>query len=234
MGRCLQMSKIKSLILDLDDTLYDEKEFVVGGFKNVAQFIENELQISQTEFFKILWYFFNKNKRKKVFDDSLKYFSKYHPDLVEKMIQIYRLSDRKLVLSRGTKSVLIKLKSCYKLGLITDGLKKVQEKKLKILGLKSFFDKIIYTNGNTAYEKPNVKPFKEILEEFGIKPNEVVSIGNDPKKDFFPGNKLGIHTVMKSSVQCLVPYEKNYQAKYKIKNMEEIFEVIKRIENYCN
>jgi len=42
---------IRALLFDLDDTLYDEKQFVRSGFKEVAKFIDDKFNINKKIFY---------------------------------------------------------------------------------------------------------------------------------------------------------------------------------------
>ena len=41
---------IKAILFDLDDTLYEEKQFVKSGFIKVAEFIEYKFKINEKDF----------------------------------------------------------------------------------------------------------------------------------------------------------------------------------------
>jgi len=62
---------IRALLFDLDDTLYDEKQFVRSGFKEVAKFIDDKFNINKKIFYKILIDIFNNGSRGNIFNLAL-------------------------------------------------------------------------------------------------------------------------------------------------------------------
>ncbi len=62
---------IKAILFDLDDTLYEEKEFVKSGFKEVAKFISNKFKINEKIFYKILSNVFSEGIRGNIFNIAL-------------------------------------------------------------------------------------------------------------------------------------------------------------------
>ena len=63
---------IKAILFDLDDTLYEEKQFVAGGFKTVAEYLSIKYRVDYDKVFKILKDAFEKGLRRKNFDVLLK------------------------------------------------------------------------------------------------------------------------------------------------------------------
>ena len=61
----------KILVFDLDDTLYNEFDFVVSGFFNVSKIINNKFNIKTDVSYKYLLNYFKKYGRVKIFDKFL-------------------------------------------------------------------------------------------------------------------------------------------------------------------
>lgn len=84
------------------------------------------------------------------------------------------------------------------LGLITDGLAEVQEKKVQALGLADLFDLIIYTDRlapERRYWKPSPRAFKLAASYFGVSPQECCYVADNPAKDFAGPASLGMTTI---------------------------------------
>ena len=189
---------IKAILFDLDDTLYDEKQFVKSGFIKVTEFIEDKFKINKKDFYKILIDIFNNGSRGNIFNLALEKVNIiFDENIISSMVKIYREHNPKIRLAEDIKSLIIKLKEIYSLGIVTDGYFEVQKKKIQALKLEELFDSIIYTDKyGREYWKPNISGYKLVLEELGdILPEETVYIGDNPHKDFIGAKKLGITTV---------------------------------------
>ena len=224
---------IKVLLFDLDDTLYDEKQFVKSGFVKVAEFVEDKFKINKKDFYKILIDIFNGGARGNIFNLALEKVNvACEENIIRAMVKIYREHNPKIELAEDVKSLLGKLKEIYSLGIVTDGFFEVQKKKVQALGLKELFDSIIYTDeyGRENW-KPNVFGYKLALEELKILlPEEAVYIGDNPYKDFIGAKKVGITTVRvlyPSREYSNVRLNKKCEADYEIRELQEIIGVLK-------
>ena len=228
---------IKALLFDLDDTLYDEKQFVQSGFIIVAEFIECKFKINKENFYKILIDIFNNGSRGNIFNLALERVNvAYEEDIIQSMVKIYRGHNPKIRLAEDIKSLIIKLKEIYSLGIVTDGYFEVQKKKVQALKLEELFDSIIYTDKyGREYWKPNVLGYKLALEELGdILPEGTVYIGDNPHKDFIGAKKVGITTVRvlyRNREYSNVRLNKKYEADYEIRELQEIIDVLKVLKN---
>jgi len=225
---------IKALLFDLDDTLYDEKQFVKSGFIEVAEFVEDKLKIDKDFFYKILIDIFNGGSRGNIFNLALEKVNIVSDeDIISSMVKIYRGHNPNIRLEEDVKSLIIKLKEIYSLGIVTDGYFKVQKKKVQVLKLEELFDSIIYTDEyGREYWKPNVFGYKLALERFQIVPGEAVYIGDNPYKDFIGAKKIGISTVRvknQNREYSNVKLNKEYEADYEIKELHEILELLKKL-----
>ncbi len=111
---------------------------------------------------------------------------------------------------------------------------KFKRKKVQALKLEELFDSIIYTDKyGKDYWKPNVFGYKLALEEFQILPEEAVYIGDNPHKDFIGAKKVGIPTVrilQQGREYYKVRLDKEYEADYEIRELQEIIDVLKVFE----
>ncbi len=82
----------------------------------------------------------------------------------------------------------------YTLGIITNGLKAVQEKKIYALGIASYFS-IIATSSEAGFDKPHTDVFRLALRKAKVKAKDAVMIGDNPFFDIFPANKLHMTTI---------------------------------------
>ena len=226
---------IRALLFDLDDTLYDEKQFIKSGFAKVAEFVENKFKIEKKIYYEILIDIFNGGSRGNIFNLALEKVNvAYGEDIIQSMVKIYREHNPKIRLAEDIKSLIIKLKEIYSLGIVTDGYFEVQKKKVQALRLEELFNSIIYTDEyGREYWKPNVFGYKLALEELGdILPEETVYIGDNPYKDFIGVKKIGITTVRvinQNREYSNVRLNKEYEAHYEIEELIDILELLKKL-----
>lgn len=186
---------IKAILFDLDDTLYDEMQFVEGGFKAVSRYISENFCVDEKEFFKTLTRILQRDGRGHVFDIALKDAGLFKKSLVINLIQIYRNHTPSLTLYPDAQYILARLQGKYKLGLITDGNQRVQRSKIHALGIQGFFNVVITTNcyGRTK-QKPSPFPYLKAISRLGVSPDETVYVGDNPYKDFIGARKTGMLT----------------------------------------
>ncbi len=172
------------IVFDLDDTLYDEVDFVKSGFREVANFLGNE------KFFDFMWNDFIKNGSGKIFDRLIKAYN-LKVD-IDKLIEIYRFHYPDIAIDVKTENILKYLQSKYKLGLITDGHYVTQRNKFKALGLNKYIHFPLFTDCLGA-KKPAKAPFLYFMEM--IKSKTYVYVADNPKKDFIAPKELGWRTI---------------------------------------
>jgi len=224
---------IKALLFDLDDTLYEEKQFVSSGFNKVAEFVEAKFKIDKGLFYKILIDIFDKGKRGNIFNLALEKANIiYDENIIHLMVKTYREHNPKINLDKEIRSLLIKLGSIYSLGIITDGYFEVQKKKVQALKLDELFDSIIYTDEyGKEYWKPDVLGYKVALKDLQVSPKQAIYIGDNPHKDFIGAKKIGIITVRifcEGREYSNIRLDKNYEADYEVKKLSEITNLLKR------
>ncbi|NMA84917.1 MAG: HAD family hydrolase [Epulopiscium sp.] len=185
---------IKVVLFDLDDTLYNERDFVYSGFMAVAKYISEKHGLCIEEVYEKILDIFYKKGRGRIFNILCEMYS--IEEDIHTLVGIYRETKPSIELYEDARYILDKLKGDYQLGIITDGKNTVQWSKIKALGIERYMDKIIVTDDHGRdYWKPSEKPYQAMLEYFGGDPKEFVYIGDNPHKDFISCKKLGMHTV---------------------------------------
>lgn len=222
---------IWAILFDLDDTLFDEMQFIKGGFKAVSSYISKNNNIDQRVVYQLLLDVLEEHGRGKTFDIVLKKLSLYNEKLIPKLVEVYRTHKPNLFLYPEVSTVLSSLrKQGYKLGIITDGNVEVQRNKVEALKIKDFFDCMIFSNEyGIEKQKPNPLPYQKAMEKLEASANETVYIGDNPYKDFITARKLGIFTIRIMRGQYKnIKLRKEYKSDCQIQNLENIFNVIKR------
>ena len=87
-------------------------------------------------------------------------------------------------------------------GVITDGLQIKQAEKLVRLGLAPLLTPTaLFISDQIGISKPNPKLFRRACEATGLKPEETLSVGDDPVKDTDPADRAGMITVLFTRVE---------------------------------
>jgi putative hydrolase of the HAD superfamily len=175
--------KITFIVLDLDDTIYKEIEYVKSGF---AAIVKKYADHHHTKLFEMMMnsWINGANAINNLFE-SLKIsnipiqepLNLYHNHFPEINLPAESQSFFQTAISRG-----------YKLGIITDGRTITQRNKLHALGINEYFDKIVISE-EFGSEKPTIQNYKIFEESFPG--NNFCYIGDNTKKDFIAPAELG-------------------------------------------
>ena len=202
------------IVFDLDDTLYDEIDFVKSGFKEISNYLGNK------EYFDFMWDEFLKNGSGKIFNKLIEEFNLSVS--LNKLIEIYRFHFPDISLPRESKEILQFAKN-YKTALISDGHYIMQKNKYNALNLN--LDYSIFTDFYHT-KKPELKPFLMVMDKF--KDKDCIYISDNPKKDFLAPKKLGWITMRFKNPRGIYKNIKN-NADFEINSREEILEKLKEI-----
>jgi putative hydrolase of the HAD superfamily len=223
---------INTLLFDLDDTLFIEKEFVKSGFKQVAIYLSNKYpNLNGDTLIGFMVDSIALHGRDKTFDRLL---AKYDlSEEVTKLVNVYRSHQPKIKLGLGVDVLLKQLKQQgYKLGIITDGDPQVQKNKVSALGLFSIMDCVIYSDElGVENRKPSQLPYINALQLLRSSTRNSVYVGDNPNKDFVGAKELGLITirVKQGEYQKLV-MDEIFEADYAINSVLEIDKLLKRLK----
>lgn len=179
---------IQAVIFDLDDTLYNEKEYVRSGYRCVADLLP---QIPDA--YEKLWASFQMGKP--AIDSVLQEAGCFSAALKMQCIEVYRNHMPELQLRENILKLLLELRDRgIKLGIITDGRPEGQRNKLRALGLDNLVDEIIITDelGGPQFRKPNDIAFRIMQGRLGVPYGAMVYIGDNRSKDFQAPTMLGM------------------------------------------
>lgn len=183
---------IKLAAFDLDDTLYPERQYIMSGFRAVADYLEKHVKPG-LEFFPLLKGAFEEGIRGNTFDCVLERAGVSVDDkLVQNLVDIYRGHVPEIAPYDDVVPTLQTLKGRYHLGLISDGPVVSQRRKWDALGIARFFDKVIFTDEmGREFWKPNPWAFQEMADRFDLQPEECVYVADNPQKDFIGPHEVG-------------------------------------------
>ena len=196
---------IRAILFDLDDTLYPECEFALGGYRGVARAAAANGKCAYEEAFDLMQNVFLTSNRKEVFPCLLERFPELDMTL-EDMVRVYREHVPEIGLLPGYRELLEELGKIYRMGIITDGLPAVQRGKVAALGIDRLFNKIIYSwDYGKERQKPHIYPFALILEALRIPPQSAVFVGDNPEKDGLGARGAGMCYVRVTTPSNLTP-----------------------------
>lgn len=189
---------LKAIGFDLDNTLYDQKQFEYFAFWITAEEVSKYYCVNKDRYFLLLKQLFNKNIHEYTFDKAIQlYIGKIPKDwesfVKERLLPVYRFAKPKLNLFYWVEKFVKETKERgIKLAVITNGNAVIQKYKIDALGLRKFFDKIYISDEFTPQaRKPDTTLFKYFLRDFNLKGKDVIYIGDNIKTDS-SCQKLGI------------------------------------------
>jgi putative hydrolase of the HAD superfamily len=218
---------IKAILFDMDNTLYDGREYIFGAFKDISSFLAERFPAFKSDdFYRALLGEFNKkgSPYPYLFDDTLREFGLHEAGLVQQIVTLFHRSSPEIKLYDGAGEVLLRLKQRYALALITNGNAEMQKRKVRLLGLSGIFQEIIYAQAGGKAEKPSTVPYKEALRRLKVAPAEAVYVGDNPYTDFTGARQLGMLTVrILRGEFAKIPRDENID--FEIEKLDNLFEI---------
>ena len=229
------MNSLQAIVFDLDDTLYSEQDYVMSGFRTVAEWAAVNLGIAQYEGFTTLSNLYHQGVRNNTFNQWLAIHQIENPVVVPKLLDVYRSHAPTISPFDESIDLLKTLTKSYKIGLVSDGYLQVQQLKWAALGLDYFFDAVVFSDSlGRANWKPSTAPFKLVLEQLNVAPEFSVYIGDNPRKDFFGARQLGMSTIWikrsDSEYGHLQPQSSDYHPDLTINSLSEVLGLIAQLE----
>ncbi len=178
------------VVLDLDDTLYDELSYVRSGLRAVADWGEERLGIDREDAYARMMALLAQQGRGRVFDEWLE-----GRGSVREALSVYRQHTPTIELWPEADALLRRLegRSVY---VVTDGHKGVQWRKAEALGLPPRIRRVYPTNRYGRHRaKPSPYCFELIARRERVAMDRLVHVGDNPAKDFVGLNPLGVTTV---------------------------------------
>lgn len=183
------------IVFDLDDTLYLERDYAFSGFDAVGEWLRRERGVEG----------FERQARSAfaqasthVLDRALEALGVAAPPaLIDQMVSVYRAHTPRIALASDAASFLQRWHGGWPLAILTDGFHQSQRNKVDALGLTATrFGPIVYTDewGRTFW-KPHLRGFQSIAASFGLPPDRMVYVADNPAKDFIAPRALGWRTV---------------------------------------
>ena len=177
---------IRAVALDLDDTLFLERDFVRSGFHAVDRFLRRRVDANR-DWFAELWQGFQQGVRGHAFDRVLSAAGvEVSADLVAELVRCYREHEPDIRLCDDVLPALRELAlPPDRLGVITDGPVVMQRNKFEALDLAGRIGRLICTDAwGQEFRKPHDRAFEEFEHRTGCCPAECAYVSDNPAKDF--------------------------------------------------
>lgn len=225
--------RVKVIIFDLDDTLFDEIEYVKSGFKYVSNYFSNYYNLNSNSIYDFMIKDLEINGRGKIFDNMLNFFDIYSKKKVIDSIRLYRTHKPNIILPSYSIDILKYLnKKKIPMYIITDGNKIVQSNKIEALKLTKYIKKEFITHRyGIKHSKPSTYCFEKIAKLENVNFYEMLYIGDNPNKDFINIKKLGFRTIrILQGMFKDIQKTKEYEAEINISNLIELKNIINEME----
>ena len=197
----MTISPKKAVIFDLDDTLYDELDYVHSGFHAVDNILSKHGVMDGFSQLNALF----ETSPAGVLDRFLMNNPSLEslPGFRDELLFAFRFHQPQLELNPKIKSLLIDL-AAYPVGIVTDGDASRQKAKVKALGLETLVNYVVYTDYlGRQHWKPSPKPFDLLCDKLRIlSETQVLFVGDNPKKDFIEPRRRGWQTLRLRKDSC--------------------------------
>ncbi len=186
---------VELLAFDLDNTLYDEGRYFEAAFDRIVPFLAERSGRPQEAIGRRLREILRAHGKHYhyLFSDILGEIGLDPTGGLPDVLALFRSVRQPLAPFPGVTELLRDLSSRYRMGLITSGMREVQENKLRLLGLAPFFEEIIFSS-TLPENKPGQMPFRFLLEKLGVDAARAIYVGDNPLFDFRGPNQLGMLT----------------------------------------
>ncbi len=185
----------RGLIVDLDDTLYPQRQFMESGFAAVARYLATQHGLDVRTLTAALQQALAAGESRHAFQ-RLCADHQLPESCVGLMLQEFREHQPVLTLDEGVAGTLRRLRNTgWRIAILTNGLPSVQERKLQALGLPALVDHIVYAEQHAATGKPAPEPFRQTLIRLRMAAGRCVCVGDDLAKDIGGARGVGIRTI---------------------------------------
>lgn len=195
---CL-LDKYRLFLVDMDNTLYAERDFVLSGFCAVASHLAT-WGLDSAVAGDYLQRRFDACGREKIFNHLLREFGmEATPERIGELVEVYRGHRPHIALFPGAEAMLRCMRARGWVVVVTDGLPAVQERKFKALGLERLVDQVVYCWA-TGYPKPDPRSLEGIVRQGDP---EAVLIGDREDHDMEMARRWGVDGVKVGEGRCL-------------------------------
>jgi len=231
------MLKVKAILFDLDDTLFDCYGLLVEAARRRAARAMVQAGLPCTEeaaYHKQIELAEQHGPRFDVFD-AMAEMHGMPPSLAQVALAAYNSEEVAAIQPfPDVPETLAELRSQgYKLLLYTSGVTARQQKKIEALGIKGHFDEILVNDVEMGEHRDDC--FLDLLARHHLKPDEVVCVGDRIQSEIKTANSLGMATVqmLHGRFRDIAPKSDLEEPDYKIARISELHHIL-RVVNRRN
>ncbi len=224
---------INAVIFDLDNVLYDEKEYIFAAYRSIARFLSERCRLDAGKVYSKLVVDLERKGSlyPKLFNDAIADFG-LDQSLLPEILSLYASVNAPIRLFPDSEAALKLVRQRgLKVALVTNGGAKTQHNKVGLLKLEGCFDAILYAREMGAgVEKPHPDIYKEVLRRLGASAEEALCIGDNPYTDFLGAKKLGMRTlrVLRGEFKD-VRLSDEYEAEYVLDSLDGLLLLLEQI-----
>ncbi|NRD76912.1 noncanonical pyrimidine nucleotidase, YjjG family [Bacillus sp. BRMEA1] len=227
------MKKYKALFFDVDDTLLDfaaaEKAALRSLFVQQEIPLTSEIEDLYKKINQGLWKSYEEGKLSRDVVVNTRFSLLFRElsrevdgALLENEYRSYLEEGHQLV--NGALEMITDLQHHYDLYIVTNGVSKTQDKRLRLSGLHPLF-KEIFVSEATGFQKP-MKEFFDFafgrIPDFSVE--EALIIGDSLSADIYGGQAAGLDTCWFNP--GMKPNEMGIQPTYQIRKLEELYGIL--------
>ena len=229
------MKKYKTLLFDVDDTLLDfqkaEKSALRMLFEEKGMSLTSEIEAQYKKINKSLWTAFEEGEinRDEVVNTRFSILFKEYGEevdgiLFENNYRSYLEEGNQLM--EGALQFINQIQSEYDLYIVTNGISKTQDKRLRNAGLHALFQDV-FVSEDTGFQKPMKEYFDYVFERIpNFAPEEGLIIGDSLSADIKGGYVAGIDTCWFNPERKL--NDSGIIPTYEVHNFEELEALLKQ------
>lgn len=228
--------KYKILLIDIDDTLLDfHKSEDIAIRKLFEKYIPSKVDEIVPEYKKINKQYWKMHEEGKIgreelivkrFKDIFNSVGLFDYDFSKINEEYFSILSSVPVELDGALEFLEVASNIFDIYAVTNGVKRVQEKRLSLVSIPKYFKKI-FISEEVGYQKPDTRFFDHVFNELNIKSkDEVVIFGDSLTSDIQGGINYNIDTIW-FNPKGLVS---DVKYTYSVKSYEEFFELMEKIK----
>ncbi|HKV92800.1 MAG TPA: HAD family hydrolase [Candidatus Angelobacter sp.] len=221
---------IRCVIFDLDDTLYDcLRQRLPAAHRHAAKaMVKAGLNARVEAVYRARMRAFQRNPMLRYIDPEVaRRFQAVNPEAVTTAAReaYFTCPVGKLKLFRGSLPLLRFLARCgVKNFIVSFGEPAIQRQKVRALGLdrEPSVEKIYYADRDNVLTKEAA--FQKIQKQLGLRPEQVLVVGDRPAREIRAGNDLGMYTVRihRGEFQAQLPIGPQEEPDYVVRSLAEI------------
>lgn len=221
---------LRVIVLDLDDTLYLERDFCRSGFIAAGLWLQE--RHNRPGLARIAMTLLDEGHRGNIFDLALPQVGlPPTPKLVQALVDIYRNHEPKISLAPDATSLLSAPIADCAFALLSDGSLHVQKRKIAALRLCEYsVHPVVCTDAfGRAFWKPHPRGYEYIERAFGLPGDRFVYVADNPAKDFVVPRARGWRSVQirrAHQLHARLPPAKNGDADVVIESFEELLSAL--------